>query len=141
MNTKLPLPVHESYKKHRREVVWQIILPMVVTVILCIAAVVLVNVATFRDNGDVARWAAVSTMWIVIPIMIGMVIFLVLLGGLIYLMAQLLNIAPTYTGEAQYYVNIGVGYIKRATEAMVKPVIGLNGILAGITAFFEKIKP
>jgi len=121
--------------------IWQIILPMVLTTILCIAAVVLVNIATFRDNGDVARWAAISTMWIVIPIMIGMVIFLVLLGGLIYLMAQLLNIAPIYTDEAQDYVNIGVGYIKRAMEAMVKPVIGLNGILAGITAFFEKIKP
>jgi len=120
---------------------WQIILPMVLTVILCIAAVVLINIATFRDNGDVARWAAVSTIWIVIPIMIGTLIFLVLLGGLIYLMARLLNIAPTYTGEAQHYVNIGVGYIKRATEAMVKPVIGLNGILAGITAFFEKLKP
>ena len=119
----------------------QIILPMVLTVLLFIALIVLVNIATFRDNGDVARWAAVSTIWIVIPIMIGMLIFLALLGGLIYLMARLLGIAPTYTGMAQDYVHIGVGYIKRAAEAIIKPVLQLNGILAGITAFFEKIKP
>jgi len=41
----------------------------------------------------------------------------------------------------QVYVNIGVSYIKRASEAIIKPVLELNGILAGITAFFEKIKP
>ncbi len=141
MDTKLPRPVHESYKKHRKEVMLQIILPMALTVILFIALIVLINVATFRDNGDVARWAAVSTIWIVIPIIIGFLIVLVLVGGLVYLMARLLNVTPTYTNMVQVYVNIGVGYIKRATEAIIKPVLELNGILAGITAFFEKIKP
>jgi fatty acid desaturase len=141
MNAKLPQPVHESYKRHRRQMMVQIILPMVLTVILFIVSIVLVNIATFRDNGDVARWAAVSTIWIVIPIMIGMLIFLALLGGIIYLLAKLLNIAPTYTGLAQDYVHIAEGYIKRAAEAIIKPVLQLNGILAGITAFFEKIKP
>ena len=141
MDTKLPRPVHESYKKHRKEVMLQIILPMALTVILFIALIVLINIATFRDNGDVARWAAVSTIWIVIPIIIGFLIVLVLVGGLVYLMARLLNVTPTYTNMVQVYVNIGVGYIKRATEAIIKPVLELNGILAGITAFFEKIKP
>jgi hypothetical protein len=36
---------------------------------------------------------------------------------------------------------LGAVYIKRASEAIVKPVLQLNGILAGILAFFEKIKP
>ena len=119
----------------------QIILPMVLTTLLFIALIVLINVATFRDNGDVARWAAVSTIWIVIPIIIGLLIVLALVGGLVYLMARLLGITPTYTNMAQYYVNLGVGYVKRAMEAIIKPVIELNGILASITAFFENIKP
>ena len=69
----------------------QIILPMVLTVILFIALIVLINIATFRDNGDVERWAAVSTIWIVIPIIIGLLIFLALLVGLVYLLARLLQ--------------------------------------------------
>jgi len=141
MNAKLPQPVHESYKKHRRETMLQIILPMALTVLLCIASIVLINIATFRDNGDVARWAAVSTIWIVIPIMIGLLIVFALLAGLVYLLARLLNIAPTYTGLAQDYVNLAVSYIKRALEAIIKPVLELNAILAGIIKFFEKIKP
>jgi len=141
MNAKLPQPVHESYRNHRKQMMWQIILPITVTVILCIALIVLINVAAFRDGGDVARWAAVSTIWIVIPIMVGLVIVLALLGGLVYLMYKLLDITPTYTGLAQDYVHKAAAYIKRGADAVVKPIIGLNGILASINAFFERMKP
>ena len=109
--------------------------------VLCIALIVLIGFATFRDNGDVARWAAVSTIWIVIPIIIGMVIITALLLGLVYLMYKLLNITPTYTGVAQDYVNKAAIYIKRGTDAVAKPIINLNGILASISAFFERMKP
>jgi len=116
----------------------QIILPIALTVILIIALIVLINIATFRDGGDVARWAAVSTIWIVIPIMIGMLIFLVVLGGLIYLLAQLLNITPKYTGMAQDYVRKAAVYIKQAADAVVKPVIALEGFVASINKFLGR---
>jgi len=141
MEAKIPRPIHESYKRHRKEMMRQIILPIALSVVLCIAMIVLINIATFRDNGDVARWAAVSTIWIVIPIMIGMLIFLAILGGLIYLLAKLMNVTPTYTGLVQDYVHKAAIYIKRGTDALVKPVIQLNGILASIIAFFERMKP
>ena len=140
MKATIPQPVHESYLKHRKQLMWQIILPMVLTSLLIVALIVLVNVATFNQGGDVARWAAVSTIWIVIPIMFGLLIFLALMVGLVYLMKKLLNVTPTYTGLAQDYVHLGVSYVKRATEAIIKPVLELNGILASINAFFERMK-
>jgi hypothetical protein len=138
MKASLPKPVHESYLKHRRQVVWQVILPVVLTALLIVALIVLVNVATFNQGGDVARWAAISTIWIVIPIMIGMLLFLALLVGLVYLMKKLLNITPTYTGMAQDYVHIAEGYVKRAADATVKPVFFLEEIRAGVRAFFGR---
>ena len=141
MKAIIPQHVHESYKRHRKQVMWQIILPMVLTSLLLITLIVLISIATFRDGGDVGRWAAISTIWIVIPIMIGLVIVVAILGGLVYLMQKLLHITPTYTSLAQDYVYLAEGYIKRATEAIIKPVLQLNGILASILAFFEKIKP
>lgn len=138
MNAKLPQPVHESYRRHRRQFGWQVVLPVVLSAALCVAVIVLVNVATFRDGGDVARWAAVSTIWVVIPIMIGLVIVLALLAGLAYLMARLLNIAPNYTALAQDYVHKAAGYIKRGTEAAVKPVFLVEGLGASIRAFFGR---
>lgn len=138
MNAKLPQPIHESYSKHRRERGWKIIFPVLLSAMLCLALIVLVNVATFRDGGDVARWAAVSTIWIVVPIMIGMLIFLALLGGLVYLMYKLLGITPTYTGLAQDYVHKAAIYIKRGADASIKPVFILNGLGASIRAFFGR---
>jgi len=138
MKAKLPQPVHESYLRHRKEIAWQIILPVVLTALLIVALIVLVNIATFNQGGDVGRWAAVSTIWIIIPVMLAGLILLALIGAVIYLLARLLNIAPTYTGLAQDYVHKAVGYIKRAADAVVKPILLLDGIGASIKAFFGR---
>jgi hypothetical protein len=132
MKAVLPKPVHESYKRHRRQLIGQILLPMVIAGLLFVALIVLINFATFRENGDVARWAAISTIWIVIPIMVASLIFLLVLGGLVYLMKRLLNITPTYTRLAQNFVHKLMIRIRLAADAAVKPIIFLDGIGASI---------
>jgi Yip1-like protein len=132
MKAEIPQPVHESYQRHRRQRTSQIILPVVLAVLLCLALVVLINIATFRDNGDVARWAAISTMWIVIPIIIASLIFLAVLAGIIYLLARLLGSTPYYTGKAQDFVNKLAIHIRRFADMAVKPIIALNGFGASI---------
>ena len=140
MKANLPQPVHESYLRHRKQWTWQIVLPVVLMSVLLIALIVLINIATFRDNGDVARWAAISTIWIVVPIMIGMLIFLILLVGIIYLLSKLLGITPRYTGLAQDFVHKAAGAIKRGLDAIVKQFIEIQGVLASIREFFKQIK-
>ena len=132
MKAVSPKPVHDSYKRHRKQLTTQIILPIVIASLLCLALIVLINIATFRDNGDVARWAAISTIWIAIPIMIASLIFFLLVGGLVYLMGRLLNITPHYTGLAQDFIHkLGIR-IRLATDAAVKPVIFLDSIGASL---------
>lgn len=138
MKAKIPQPIHESYKRHRREMVWQIILPVALTALLIVVLIVLINIATFNQGGDVGRWAAVSTIWIVIPVMVAGLILLALLVALVYLMKRLLGITPTYTGMAQDFVHKAAAYIKRGTEMAVKPVLFLDGIGASIKAFFGR---
>jgi hypothetical protein len=138
MNAQPPKPVHESYLKHRKDLAWKIIFPVVLSAVLCLALIVVVNLATFRDGGDVARWAAVSTMWIAAPTMLGMLIFLALLVGIIYLLARLLNIAPRYTVIAQDFFHKVKIYAKRAADAVAKPVISIDSIGAGISRIFGK---
>jgi hypothetical protein len=138
MKAKIPQPVHESYKRHRREFAWQIVFPVVLTSLLLIGLIVLINLATFNEGGDVARWAAISTIWIVIPIMLAMLIFLALLVVLVYYLGKLLNITPTYTGLAQDYVHKAAAYIKRGADMVVKPVLMLDGLGASIKAFFGR---
>jgi hypothetical protein len=138
MKVEFPEPVHESYRRHRRQRISQIILPIVLATILFLGMVVLVNIATFRDNGDVGRWAAVSTIWIAIPTCIMAFIFLALLGGLVYLMGQLLGVAPRYTGKAQDFVHKLAIRIRRIADMMVKPVFAVNGFGATIKALLGR---
>jgi energy-coupling factor transporter transmembrane protein EcfT len=138
MKARLPQPIHESYKKHRRELGWQIILPVALSAAGFIALIVLIYFATFEGDGDVSRWAAISTIWIVIPVMLAGLILLALIGGLVYLMKRLLNVAPTYTGMAQDYVHKAAGYVKRGADMAVKPVLFLDGVGAGIRTFFGR---
>ena len=138
MKDVFPEPVHESYRRHRKQRTSQIILPMVLAAILFIGMIVLVNIATFRDHGDVGRWAAISTIWIVIPVCISGFIFLALLGGLVYLMARLLGVTPTYTGMAQDFVHKLAIRIRRAADMAVKPVFSVNGFGASLKALLGR---
>ena len=128
MKAKIPQPVHESYLKHRRELVWQIILPVALMSILIVALIVLINIATFNQGGDVARWAAISTIWIVIPIMLAGLVLVAVLIALVYGLKRLLEITPTYTGLAQDYVHLAAGYVRRAADMIVRPVLFLDSI-------------
>lgn len=132
-------PDHPSYQLHRRQRNLQIILPVVLSALALIGMTVLVSFATFRQGGDVGRWAAVSTIWIAIPVLIAGVITLAILIGLVYLMARALDTLPRYTGIAQDYVNIARGYIIRGADMVVKPVIAFEGFIERAKAFFERI--
>ena len=134
MKVVIPEPVHESYRRHRKQRTSQIILPMILALLLFLAMVVLVNIATFRDNGDVGRWAAISTMWIAIPVCITGFIFLAVLGGLVYLMGRLLGVTPRYTGKAQDFVHKLAIRIRRAADMAAKPVISVGGFGATLKA-------
>ena len=110
----------------------QIILPIVLAVILCLALVALINLATFRGNGDVARWADIATMWIAIPVMIASFMFLAVLAGLVYLLGRLLGIAPIYTNLAQNFVQKVMIRIRLIADAIAKPIINLDSFGATI---------
>ena len=132
MNEKLPQPVHESYLKHRKDTAWKIIFPVVLSSVLCIGLVVLINIATFRGGGDVQRWADISTMWIAIPVMVLLLVSFAVLGGIVYLLAKLLKIAPPYTALAQEFFYKIEGYVRRGADSAAQPFIFIDSIGASI---------
>jgi uncharacterized membrane protein len=141
MKAQLPHPDHYSYLRHRKQHTTQIILPIVISVILMIALIVLISLVTFNSNGDVNRWAAISTIWIIIPTLLAGLLLLAILIGLIYLMARALKALPYYTGLAQDYVNIAKAYITRGADMAAKPVFAVDSVVETIKAFLERITP
>ena len=131
---------HPSYKNHRRQFWLQIFMPMLIAILLIVALAVWTGIVTFGQGGDSPRWAAISTIWLVIPIMFFSLIFLTILIGLIYLMTRALNIIPLYTAKAQYYVNRGTSEAKRFTDMATHPVlfIELNGFCSEPKKFHDR---
>lgn len=138
MREQLSKPVHESYRQHRKDFTWKILFPVILSVVLCIGLIVLINIATFNWGGDVQRWADISTMWIAIPFMLEMLIFLAIVAGMIYLLAKLLKITPRYTVIAQDFFYKVKSYVKRGADAAAKPVISLDAIGAAINRMFGR---
>jgi hypothetical protein len=139
MKAQLPRPEHYSYLQHRRQRTTQIILPVVISAVLMAGLIVLISLVTFRSGGDVGRWAAISTIWIIIPTLLAGLITLAVLIGLIYLMAQALSALPRYSGLAQDYIYLVKAYIIRGANMAVEPVIAVDGFIEKIRTFFERI--
>ena len=135
MKASLPHPQHESYLRHRRQRTTQIILPVILAALLIAAAAVWIAIAGFRGGGDLSRWGAISAIWIVIPMIFGVLILTVLLAGLVYLMSRLLGILPRYTAQAQELVYRLEGILHRAMDTAVKPVFGVQEV----GAFFRAL--
>ena len=82
---------------HKRQLAWQILVPFcVVTALILVVAVLVATGATATRT-----WADVSTIWLIAPMLIFALLFVAVLGFLIYGIARLLQVTPRYTGKAQ----------------------------------------
>jgi hypothetical protein len=138
MKANIPKPVHESYLKHRREVRWKIIAPVVASVVVCVACTALVYVATFSYGGDVARWAQISTIWLSIPTIIIMLVLFVVLAGIVFLLTRLLSLLPRYTGMAQDFSHRVKGIVRRGSDSAARPIIFIDSLGASINRIFGR---
>jgi hypothetical protein len=106
----------------------QILLPIILASILFTALIVAVSLATFRGTGDVSRWAAISTIWLTLPVIAGGVAALVVLCTLIFLLGRLTRLIPPYSYQAQRYVFRLAGGVKRGLEMAVRPMLLLKAV-------------
>jgi hypothetical protein len=134
----IPRPDRASYLKHKRETNLQILLPIILASILMVGLFALITYATFAQDGEVERWAAISTIWIVIPLKVSLLVALIITIGMVYGMGRLLNIAPDYTGLAQSYVLLITTKIRHYAISFTSQIIRLRTWLDTLHGFFKR---
>ena len=132
-------PRHTSYLTHRRQVVWQVILPLVLSALLLAGVILLLSMAAFDGTGDLSRWAAISTMWLVLPVTVAGLMLLAILIALNYLTARILHITPTYTGILQDYAFRAAAVVRRFTKAAVRPIFFLDELTVKARAYLGRM--
>lgn len=125
---------------HRRQRWTQILLPIIFAVLVFVALALLAVRAAFGGHGDVSRWAAISTIWLVLPVMIMSLIALAALCAAIYLLTRLTSMLPTYTGRAQRAFYRVEGGARRAAEITRRPVLFVKGLGSFIKTGIRKAR-
>lgn len=129
-----PSRMTPSYRLHRKQFIWQILVPILVALLFLIVASVLVATS---GNENASLGADISVIWLVIPVLFFAFLLIALLAGLVYAMAMLLKVTPTYTYKARLLTNQGLEAIERAADATTKPILFLGGISATIKRIFK----
>ncbi len=128
----------KTHAAHRREVFWQIILPLLAGILLILAAVGAIIFSALQPVTDVERWAGVSLIWLILPTLFFAFLFLVLLAALVYGISYLLHMIPGYALLVQLFFEQVKDKVGRVLNASVEPILRINSIWAAIRYASER---
>ncbi len=130
-----PRPVDSpTVRAHKHQLAWQILVPFLVVAALIIAAAVLVVTTT----GSASRtWADVSIIWLIAPMLVSALVFVTILGFLIYGIARLIQVTPRYTGKAQGFFALFSDWARMVADGAAKPLIWFQQAGAVLKSIFK----
>jgi hypothetical protein len=122
-----------SVHAHKRQFIWQILVPICV-----IAALILVVAILVATGATVTRtWADVSTIWLIAPVLVFALLFAVVLGFLVYAFAKLLQVTPRYTGKAQGFFALVSAWARTMADGVTRPFVWFHQAGAVLKSIFR----
>ena len=133
-----PAPNPITQAAHRQQVLWQIWAPFAVVVILVLISAVGVVVAGLQGTGDINRWANISLIWLIAPMLLLTVIMIAATAGIVYLLFQTLRVLPSYARMAQDIFATISFYVRKYSDAAVEPFLKAHSFTASVRALRRK---
>lgn len=131
MKSTLPIKAsHASYLRHRRQTWAQIILPIVLGGVVMVGLAALAGMSALGGTADLGRWAAISTIWLVFPLLAFGMLLLLLVAAVTYVVALVKKLIPPYSSQIQrVFFRLESG-VKSAAQAAAQPIMLLRQITA-----------
>jgi hypothetical protein len=126
-----------TYQSHRKQVLWQITIPLVIGAVIILILAVLV---TTGSPQTASLWADISLVWLIIPVMIVSLILLVLLAGLAYAVIWLVRTIPGYAMQAQNFMIMIASQVEKLGNVIVEPILRLNAFLASLQVLSRSLR-
>jgi hypothetical protein len=133
----LPERNPETHKAHRREVLWQVTVPLIGGVLVLLALAVL---SATGGTEQVSRWGDVSLIWLILPMLLVALIFLVITAGLAYGVIWLVRVLPGYARQLQALFETLAVKVKQVSDLAAEPFIRIQSFMAGMQALFNREK-
>jgi hypothetical protein len=125
-------------QKHRHEVFWQITVPVTVGGVLLLLIAIGVVIAYFANTGDIAKWASVSTIILIVPAMIIGLIVIVVSAGMAFLVTRGLSEAPFIARRIQDIAVLIVVRVNKGSDISTEPFLRVHQFTAGLRALFRR---
>jgi hypothetical protein len=128
-------PDSPTVRIHKRQFIWQILIPFFVMLALIVAAAVLVVIG---GVSQARLWADISIVWLLAPALLVAFAGIAVLAGMIYTIARLTKAIPRYTSRAQLVaarVNAGV---RQFADGSTKPILWFQQAGVAITSLIKK---
>lgn len=125
-------PDTPTIRQHKRQYFWQILFPIFLFLLIGAAAGGLVIWSTFSGLGQTRLWADVSLIWLLAPALVLAVLFVIVLGFVIYGLARLTKATPRLTSRAQELAEVGARGVRRAADGATQPFVWLEQGAAAI---------
>lgn len=124
-------------RSHRKQSLWQIYVPVSLAALAFVGLAVILALPLDFGSGQIERWAAVSTIWIVAPLMVLLLVLIAVSGGLIYLQAKIYKNLPAAFQKLLRIMLIVRDKVAHTTDQLVHPIVKVNGWKAGWAAFWK----
>ncbi len=126
---------------HRRQKVWQILLPIVLVTLTAITLFVLLLIQNTGAASSISEYSSISIIWLILPVMVGSLFVLLVLAGFIYLIHKLTGAIPLFGLKARTIVyNIAL-FLHKAADKSVIPTMKLHQIRAAWKTIIQKFRP
>jgi hypothetical protein len=127
-------------EQHKKDMIWQIWLPIGFGAAAMLALGLMAIFSLQSGTESSARWGQVATIWLLLPVFIVGIGFLVVLAALIFGVTKLTAILPNYSAIAQMYAMIISAKIKNLSDRSVSPVIQIRSLNAAFTRFWVALR-
>ncbi len=117
---------------------WQIIFPAVVGIILVL--LICIWVAIGVSAGNISRFAELSTVLLILPVLFFSLIILVILGACVVLSVWMIRGLPPITSRIVEFLDKIRDGASRFSEIIVQPVIQPAAYLKGFRSIFSRKK-
>ncbi len=128
----------KTHAAHKREVFWQISLPLLAGVLLILAALGAVIFSTIQPVTEVGRWASVSLIWLILPALFFAFLFLIILAGLVFAVTYLFRLVPRYALVVQLFFEQARSKAGQLLDLSAEPILRINAIWAAIRYATER---
>jgi cell division protein FtsW (lipid II flippase) len=142
MNDIASSPLRErnpiTHQRHRREVLWQITVPVGIFALALLALAILVVVQA--SAGQASVWADISLMWMIIPAFIITLILFVFLAACVYLVVLMIGVLPYYFLRAHEWLILVGGRMEDIQDRLIEPFLRIRSALASLQELDRQIR-